>query len=148
MYFRKEYAFLSTFYPSPIVFLGQTCPTAEHLYQALKAEKWEDAVKIMHAPTPGMAKKMGREVVMRKDWEDVKLEMMHMVIKQKFLQNPDLAEKLINLPDEEIIENNYWGDTFWGICGGKGHNHLGKILMKVRLYLRQLNQSRTNNSEQ
>jgi len=148
MRFENEYAFLSNFYPSPIEFLGQTCPTAEHFFQALKAEKWEDAISIIQAPTPGLAKKMGRKVTMRKDWEDVKVKMMCMVVKQKFVQNPELAKKLIDLPDEKIIETNYWGDTFWGVCEGKGRNWLGKILMEVRSYLRKQEELRTNNSEE
>jgi hypothetical protein len=34
--------------------------------------------------------------------------------------------------DEELIEGNFWGDVFWGVCNGVGKNHLGKILMEVR----------------
>ena len=31
-----------------------------------------------------------------------------------------------------LVEGNSWGDTFWGVCRGKGKNMLGKILMRVR----------------
>lgn len=33
-----------------------------------------------------------------------------------------------------LVEGNSFGDTFWGVDArtGKGENHLGKILMKVR----------------
>lgn len=33
---------------------------------------------------------------------------------------------------EELIEGNYWHDTYWGVCEGVGENHLGKLLMEIR----------------
>ena len=46
---------------------------------------------------------------------------------QKFLQHPHLIEMLLQTGDEELVEGNKWGDRFWGVCKGKGENHLGKI---------------------
>jgi len=34
--------------------------------------------------------------------------------------------KLLSTGNCEIQEGNYWGDTFWGVCKGKGENNLGK----------------------
>jgi len=53
-------------------------------------------------------------------------------VRAKFEQNPDLAAKLIATGDEELVEGNTWGDTYWGVCRGVGQNKLGKILMNVR----------------
>jgi predicted NAD-dependent protein-ADP-ribosyltransferase YbiA (DUF1768 family) len=53
-------------------------------------------------------------------------------VKDKFSRNPELRVKLLNTGDLQLVEGNYWGDTFWGVCNGKGENHLGKILMRVR----------------
>ena len=39
--------------------------------------------------------------------------------------------------NEELIEGNTWNDTYWGVCNGRGQNHLGKILMKVRSLLKE-----------
>lgn len=47
---------------------------------------------------------------------------------------PGLQAKLLETGNEELVEGNYWGDTFWGVCRGRGENHLGKLLMKVRTY--------------
>ena len=57
---------------------------------------------------------------------------MEDVIKAKFIQYPDLAEKLLATGEEEIVEGNYWHDYYWGVCGGKGQNHPAKIIMNVR----------------
>jgi predicted NAD-dependent protein-ADP-ribosyltransferase YbiA (DUF1768 family) len=37
--------------------------------------------------------------------------------------------------DEELVEGNWWNDTFWGVCNGVGENNLGKLLMKIRAEL-------------
>jgi predicted NAD-dependent protein-ADP-ribosyltransferase YbiA (DUF1768 family) len=74
---------------------------------------------------------MGRSVKLRPDWESIKLDVMETAVRIKFT-DPELAAKLIATGDEELIEGNWWNDTFWGVCNGVGENHLGKILMKVR----------------
>lgn len=69
---------------------------------------------------------------MRPDWEEVKYDVMYEIVKAKFIQNPDLKEKLLSTGDEYLVEGNHWGDRTWGQVNGVGKNWLGKILMKVR----------------
>lgn len=57
---------------------------------------------------------------------------MYEICKAKFTQHKDLAEKLLETGDEELVEGNKWNDTYWGVCNGKGKNQLGKILMRIR----------------
>ena len=54
------------------------------------------------------------------------------IVRTKFEQNSDIRQKLIDTYPEELIEGNYWHDTFWGVCEGVGENHLGQILMQIR----------------
>ena len=84
--------------------------------------------------SPSEARRMGRRLEYRKDWEDIKLDIMKEIIKCKFDQNADLQEKLLNTGLEELVEGNDWKCEFWGVDSrtGKGENHLGKILMDVR----------------
>ena len=56
---------------------------------------------------------------------------MRDLIHQKF-SNENLKIKLLNTKDAILIEENYWGDYFWGKVNGKGLNWLGKILMEER----------------
>lgn len=84
------------------------------------------------APRAVDAKKLGKLVTIRPDWDEIKVEVMYEIVKAKFHYNPDLREMLLATEDAELIEGNWWGDTFWGVCKGQGLNNLGKILMRVR----------------
>ena len=57
---------------------------------------------------------------------------MEFVLRQKFA-HPDLLAMLLATGDMELVEDNDWDDTYWGVCNGLGQNHLGKLLMKIRL---------------
>lgn len=129
--FDGEYAFLSNFYERKIEYDGITYGSSEAAFQAQKTLDIEERLQFASL-TPMQSKRKGRKVALRPDWEDVKVLTMYKIVLAKFTQNPDLAEKLIATGDEELIEGNYWHDTFWGVCDGVGTNFLGKILMDVR----------------
>jgi ribA/ribD-fused uncharacterized protein len=129
-----EYAFLSNFYSSPIQYEGIVYPTVEHMFQALKALDVETRKKIANAATPGQAKRLGRSVALREDWEEVKVDVMRTALQLKF-SNPALRAKLIATGDAELIEGNTWNDRFWGVCRGTGKNMLGLLLMELRCSL-------------
>jgi len=137
--FRGKYSFLSNFYQSEITVYGIEYPTVEHAFQAMKFLDRELQIAVSKAPKPVDAKRMGNKrymeklgVKIRKDWDDVKITIMKDVVTLKFYKHPHLLKRLIETGDEELIEGNWWNDTFWGICNGVGENHLGKILMEVR----------------
>ncbi len=130
--FRDEYFFLSNFYPVEIKLDGIVYPNAETAFQAQKTLDVEERRKFSMLEKPVQAKRLGRKVKLRDDWEEVKLDIMTEIVSQKFLQHPHLIEMLLQTGDEELVESNKWGDRFWGVCKGKGENHLGKILMKIR----------------
>lgn len=132
------YDFLSNFHTSPCEFEGKSFPSVEHAYQAAKTtdKMWKAA--ITDAPTPGESKKLGRRCPVREDWEEIKLSVMEELVRSKF-SNPKLSQKLLETNDKLLVEGNTWGDTFWGVCNGRGENHLGKILMKVRSELKEKN---------
>jgi ribA/ribD-fused uncharacterized protein len=130
--FTGEYDFLSNFYHCPISYAGQRYPTTEHAFQALKTLDLEERSKISRAGTPGQAKRLGREVKLRKDWESVKVDIMREILHAKFTQNTDLLQRLLLTGETELIEGNTWGDREWGQVNGVGKNLLGKLLMELR----------------
>lgn len=130
--FSGEYSFLSNFYPAKLVVFDLEFKTSEHAYQAFKTLDFKEFNQIKNAQTPGNAKKLGKYVTLRDDWDDIKLKVMKVVVRAKFDQNPEIRVKLINTAPAELIEGNAWRDDFWGVYNGVGENHLGKILMNLR----------------
>ena len=138
--FDGKYAFLSNCVESKISFEGLTYPTVEHAFQAAKSLSEEEQAAISIAKTPGIAKRLGRKVVLRPDWEEVKIEVMRQCLAKKF-EHPDLYAKLLATGDEELVEGNHWHDNFWGVCSceqcqSQGLNYLGKLLVELRSELR------------
>ena len=129
--FFGPYRFLSNFEPCTVVYGGLTFTCSEAAYQAAKTN--DVSLRIPFTTMNGAkAKHAGQKLTMRPDWNDVKIDVMYQIVKDKFFHNPSLKEKLLQTGDLELIEGNYWGDTFWGVCNGIGENNLGKILMRVR----------------
>ena len=135
--FHGENRFLSNFHPSTVGFEGKEYPSVEAAYQAAKTLDTDVREQIRLAPTPGKAKRLGRKLDIRDNWDDIKIGVMENLVRQKFSNNPELREMLLNTADKELIEGNHWGDIFWGVSKGIGKNNLGIILMKVRDELRQ-----------
>lgn len=133
--FTWDHFFLSNFYPCVVHVAGFVCPSVEHGFQAMKAVKQEDFYLVMGARTPGIAKKIGRQIEKRFDWEQVKEGVMLQLLRDKFGSNP-LRKALLDTGDAELIEGNTWGDRYWGVCKGVGQNRLGVLLMQVREELR------------
>lgn len=130
------YGFLSNFYVCQVELDGHSYCSLEHAYQAAKTLDMNERTKIRAAATPGQAKKLGQEVTLRSDWEQIKIQVMEGLLLKKF-SHPHLMLSLLGTGDEQLVEGNWWGDTFWGVCRGRGQNHLGKLLMKVRAALRE-----------
>ena len=138
--FTGYYSFLSNFYPCKVEYEGDIYPSVEHAYQAAKTFDKSERQKIRNAKTPGLAKKLGRHVSLRPDWEDIKVTVMLQLLRSKFSQ-PELKQKLLDTGDAYLQEGNYWYDAFWGVDlrTGTGKNVLGRLLMKIRDELRKDN---------
>lgn len=134
--FRGEYFFLSNFFNAPVTWEGLTYLNSEAAFQAAKVLSDEERMEFMYLD-PSRAKRKGRQVKLRADWEQVKYGIMEEIVRAKFTQNAALGAKLAATGNAELIEGNTWGDTCWGVDlrNGRGRNCLGQILMKVRAEL-------------
>jgi ribA/ribD-fused uncharacterized protein len=135
--FRGEWRFLSNFWPCDVKLGEIVFPSAEHGYQARKSLMPEVQLSVAQLATPGDAKRYGRKIVLRPDWEQVKKRVMLLVVLSKFTQNPDLVARLAATEDAYLEEGNTWHDNYWGACRcddhtGDGLNYLGRILMMAR----------------
>ena len=136
--FEGQYRFLSNFWFAQVQLDGVYYPSVEHAYQAAKTLDPE-LRKPFYGPdtSAGDAKRMGKELAIRPDWNEVRLGIMEDLVRQKF-EHSILQNRLLSTAPGMLIEGNYWHDQFWGDCNCvkhkdiPGENNLGKILMKVR----------------
>ena len=135
-HFRGKYGFLSNFYDAQVLYEGILYPSSEHAFMAAKTTDPERRKYIAGLPSPSAAKRAGRMLTLRPDWEKLKYQVMLDVLTDKFNRNPHLREQLLETGEQELVEGNTWGDTVWGVCDGVGQNLLGKLLMLVRTNLR------------
>ena len=131
--FRGKYYFLSNFYESPVTWNGLTYLNNEAAFQSAKTFSDRECFTNLD---PSSAKKLGRKVQLRNDWEKVKFDIMYEICKAKFSQNEELRNMLMATGVEYLEEGNTWGDRIWGTVNDIGENRLGKILMRVREELR------------
>ena len=129
--FKGKYLFLSNFYTSTVEYQGLTFKNAEAAFQAQKCRTRDEKEKFCGLDASS-AKRLGRHVILRSDREEVKVQIMFEIVYAKFTQNAYLKRKLMETGDERLVEGNWWGDTTWGMCEGKGKNLLGAILMNIR----------------
>ncbi|MFW6130334.1 MAG: NADAR family protein [Atribacterota bacterium] len=136
--FNGEYYFLSNFSNWKCEFEGLLYPTSEHAFQAAKSLSYGERIKISHLKTPGEAKKYGRNIILREDWDSVKNGVMFNILLDKFTKHKELFYKLLKTKDAELIEGNTWHDNYWGDCICEkcskkfGQNNLGRTLMRIR----------------
>jgi ribA/ribD-fused uncharacterized protein len=149
--FTGEWDFLSNFFTYPIAYRNMLFKSTEHAYQADKFldEEQRRVFTLDFNPnlTAGQAKRLGLKMKpIREDWEAVKLATMRDVLIEKFTPM-EMRLKLASTVKAELVEGNWWHDTYWGVCDGSGRhkkcpghdpygeNHLGILLMEVRTLL-------------
>ncbi len=132
--FTGDYRWLSNFTPVKIELECIEYPSVEAAYMSAKChdKEWKDVCKDPKN-SAGTIKRLSKKVKLREDWEQVKLDVMKVCLREKFTQEPFLSN-LLETGTEFIQEGNWWKDKYWGVClqTGKGENHLGKLIMIIR----------------
>lgn len=132
--FRDEFRWLSNFTPVKITFEGIEYASVEHAYMSAKSDDMEWKSRCADKQIPAaQIKRESRNIVLKPDWEDIKVDVMETCLREKFSQEP-FKSKLDATGDAYIQEGNTWGDTVYGVClkTNKGQNLLGKMIMKIR----------------
>jgi len=133
--FRGRLWFCSNFYPCKVEFAGRIYDSSEAAFQAAKVP---DLLRYQFlGVSPYEAKRLGRMCELPRWWEDTKLDIMESILRSKF-QDKNLRRQLLNTNNEDLVEENDWGDSYWGVCNVIGENHLGKLLMKIRQELKEI----------
>ncbi len=143
--FFGEYRWLSNFHMCDVYYKGALYPSSEHAYMSAKTKSITEKKPFLKIPstnghcglTAGEARKYGQNVTLRKDWEEIKPSVMLECVLNKFINNEDLKNKLLQTGNKYLEETNWWQDCFYGVDykTGQGQNMLGRCLMKVRRFL-------------
>lgn len=142
-FYENDFYVLSNFSAFMLRWRGLKFATSEHAYHW---EKFPDDCEphrsirwsIKDAPSAHEAFKIAERhaSLRRKDWNDVKVQIMRHIITNKALQHDYVRAKLLATGDRELIEDS-WRDDFWGWGPNRdGQNMLGKLWMEVRAELR------------
>jgi ribA/ribD-fused uncharacterized protein len=112
-------------------------PSSEHAYQAAKSVSRSVRLEVRDLSTAAEAKKFGRTIALRRGWNEIKLDVMLVVLRSKFAAGSVRARWLLRTGKTLLVEGNYHGDVYWGVDArtGKGANHLGVLLMVARAEL-------------
>ena len=101
--FRGPAYFLSNFYRHPVRIGDDAYPTAEHAYQALKADDPRERAWVLESKTPLIAKQRGRKIRVVSYWADIRLLVMEQVLEAKFIDT-QLADQLIATHPHTLVE--------------------------------------------
>lgn len=121
--------------------MGIKYHTVERAFQAHKSIDKETRLRFTDmSVTEGDIKKLGRNIQIRPDWDDIKIDVMRKFVVQKYKFNLDHQAELLRSRPYDLVEWNRWHDNFWGVCicdkctkfGIHGQNHLGHIVMAIR----------------
>ncbi|MFY0640990.1 MAG: NADAR family protein [Bermanella sp.] len=133
----EPYGEFSNFSDHPVKIDGKTWPTTEHYFQAQKFKdtQYEEKIRLLSSPMEAMIAGQDKNKPLRKDWEQVKVDVMRTAIKAKFTQYDDLKQLLKSTQTSFLVEHTS-NDSYWADGGnGRGRNMLGQILMEVRQQL-------------
>lgn len=144
--FSSEHTYCSNFYPSKIKYKSHVFTSVEHGFQYLKVKDagyLELAAEMTGMTDPYKIKNIGDGIKAHKDWKDQEEELMEKLIKEKFIQNKKIREKLIADHHDQFFEMNR--DVHWGTgsCIAhdtqlidtkelKGKNKVGLILGEIK----------------
>lgn len=118
----------------PIIYRGVKYWSVENFYQSCKVPKNDlETRNYIARLSPQKSKSYARNNNLSYSSDSLKLQAMEFALRRKFSQ-PKWKERLLSC-EEEAVEYNNWKDSYWGvdIFTGKGKNHLGQIIQKIKL---------------
>jgi ribA/ribD-fused uncharacterized protein len=131
----------------PLVVNGHHYFTSEHLYQCFRFPDCLEAQEKIMAPKSPMGAKMAgkpyRDGHCRKDWDDVRVDVMRFCLRVKLAQHRrTFGTLLLSTGERPIVEEShkvdFWATKATGPNQLKGENNLGILLVELREKFRAL----------
>lgn len=87
--------------------------SSENYFQCAKTTNKLDFEKIKKSGPGETCWKAGSEIILRDDWEKIKVEIMYKANKSKIEQNPEFTKRLVstNGPITQTHSSNFW--NYW-----------------------------------
>lgn len=133
--FTGRYEFLHDHYPCKIILDGVEYPSVLHAFCASKIQDKEKRLQILGMTEEREIKQFSAPEKVDWQWNKKKLKLKLNLLRQKF-SDPKLKKLLLDTANAELISTNNYFDRYWGVHKGKGENHNGKLLMRLREDLR------------
>jgi ribA/ribD-fused uncharacterized protein len=135
-FYPREFYPLDNFSSFKVEYQGYLYASCEEAYQALsfKGASEELYQKVINSHSADEAQRIAytNRDKQRKDWNEVKVEIMEQLLRAKLEQNPYVKKKLLQTKGYIIVEDSP-KDNFWGWGPNRdGFNQLGKLWMKIR----------------
>ncbi len=139
-FYTREFYPLDNFGSFKVLYKGYLYSSSEEAYQAAKfmgvAPEVEQQIKDSYSAHEAKKIASANRDKQRKDWDEVKVQIMEELLRLKLDQNPYVKKKLLETGDYLIVEDSPT-DSFWGWGEDrKGENVMGKLWMKLRDELR------------
>ncbi len=134
-FYERDFYVFSNFAAFRLDWAGHRFGTSEEAYHWEKfPSDPQTRFLILNAPSAHAAFKLAeeRKALRRADWDDVKIEIMKLILRAKAFQHEYVKRKLLATGNRELIEDS-WRDDFWGWGPNKdGKNTLGRLWMEIR----------------
>lgn len=137
LYVKGPESEMSNFYPCRIKESDELFKSAEHLYQYKKAifhnySSLADYIKKANSAkeAKGLSKCI-KKSELSSTWEKQKSEIMFNILCLKFEQVREFRIALLNTRKAKLVHNvvhDFWGTGYMG----RGKNHFGELLMRLR----------------
>jgi ribA/ribD-fused uncharacterized protein len=111
--FKGKWEDFSNFSHAKFWFGGFEWNNTETPFQAWKSVDPEMRAWVRAAGSPREAKRRGRKIQLRTDWNEICRPLMLILCRRKFM-NQGRAGLLLSTGQETLIEGNTWGDDRWG----------------------------------
>ncbi|KAF0846000.1 NADAR family protein [Nocardia caishijiensis] len=118
-------------FPAPVTYDDHRYRTVVHAYWALSTREPDIAEQIRQAERPYDARKIAMTGTRRPDWSVIRSAVMAALLRAKFTQHPELAERLVATGDSPIYYQEL-NSPYWGTGSEDGANWLGRLLELIR----------------
>ena len=133
--FNDDFDFLNNEFECPVWFEDLEYPNAYNAYQAARTDLEIFRKRFQANLSAYDLYDLARQINNPVGWEQNKLLVMEKIVRDKFVRNGEIKQKLVETGSRELV-NSFKDKTavnlYWGVVAQEGENQLGKILMNVR----------------